>query len=553
VLKTQTKKTATLEIGLFKAHETIKQCGGCHGIYRSDDLKRLVPHGSKYGFNVLVAVGKLMFVECKNEKQIQSGLKRLNIPISIRQIGYLSKKFIVYLAIAHKESRSRINELLSLRGGYILHLDGTCEGDSPHLMSALDEIAQIVLDNVKIPSEKAEEIIPFLQRIRDRHGMPLALVHDMGAGILSAVKAVFPGAPDYICHYHFLQDIGDDLFGFEYGRLRSELRKYGIRSSLRKLAKTLRKEIEEKPDLAQNLDRYLKEEGKADNALPAVQAYLLCNWVLDSNSELGGYGFPFDRAHLVFYKRLKTAKSIVDSLSAKKRQGRAILKVNRSLGQVIRDTDLSTVVNRLEEKAAVFDNLRTAMRISVSSDKKGLNDDGEDGDIETIQRAVEAFRNSDAVRLAAKKDSDYCRMVKQIDKYWEKLFSDPIKVTTANGEQLLILPQRTNNILERFFRDLKRMYRSKSGTQSLNRVLKAMLADTPLVKNLSNPEYVEIILNGHDSFEDRFAEIDQELVRKQMKETKDEGHMSPKMKKALRKGDFVSLLSKKPDVPVMIA
>jgi len=510
-----------------------------------------VPHGSKYGFNVLVAVGKMMFIECKNEKQIQSGLKGLNIPISIRQIGYLSKKFIVYLAIAHKESCSRINELFSLRGGYILHLDGTCEGASAHLMSALDEIAQIVLDNVKIPSEKAEQIIPFLQRIRQRHGMPLALVHDMGAGILSAVKAVFPGAPDYICHYHFLQDIGDDLFGFEYGRLRSELRKYGIRSSLRKLAKTLRKQIEEEPDLARNLDRYLKEE--ADNALPAVEAYLLCNWVLDSNSELGGYGFPFDRAHLVFYKRLKMAKSIVDSMSAKKRQDRAIVKVNRALGQVIGDTDLSTVVNRLEEKVTVFDNLRAAMRISVSSGKKGLNDDGEDGDIETIERAVEVFRNSDAVRLSAEKDSDYARMVKQIDKYWEKLFADPIKVTTASGEPVLILPQRTNNILERFFRDLKRMYRSKSGTQSLSRVLKAMLADTPLVKNLSRPEYVEIILNGHDTLEDRFAEIDQELVRKQMKETKDEEHMSAKMKKTLRKGDFVSLLSKKPDVPVMIA
>jgi hypothetical protein len=96
-----------------------------------------------------------LFVESKNEKQIQTDLKSCNVPISIRQIGYLAKKFIVYLALAHKESRSKIKDLLSLRGGYILHLDGTCEGDSPHLMSALDEIAQIVLDNIKIPSEKA--------------------------------------------------------------------------------------------------------------------------------------------------------------------------------------------------------------------------------------------------------------------------------------------------------------------------------------------------------------------------------------------------------------
>jgi len=33
-------------------------------------------------------------------------------------------------------------------------------------------------------------------------------------------------------------------------------------------------------------------------------------------------------------------------------------------------------------------------------------------------------------------------MVKQIDKYWEKLFADPIMVTTANGEKILVQPQR---------------------------------------------------------------------------------------------------------------
>jgi hypothetical protein len=123
-----------------------------------------------------------LFIECKNEKQIQAELKGKNIPISIRQVGYLAKKFIIYLALAHKESRAKIKDLLLSRGGYILHLDGTCDGDSPHLMSALDEIAQIVLDNIKIPSEKADKIIPFLKRIKQSYGIPLALVHDMGAG-----------------------------------------------------------------------------------------------------------------------------------------------------------------------------------------------------------------------------------------------------------------------------------------------------------------------------------------------------------------------------------
>ena len=533
-----------MEIGRVRFHETIKHCDSCHAIYRCDEPRKLVPHGCRCGFNVLVDVGLALFVECKNEKQIQADLKSRNIAISIRQVGYLAKKFIVYLALSHKESRSKIKDLLSLRGGYILHLDGTCEGDSPHLMSALDEIAQIVLDNIKIPSEKADKIIPFLRRIKDCYGIPFALVHDMGPGILSAVKEVFPGIADYICHYHFLRDIGKDLFGIEYARIRSELSKYSIRPSLGKIVKSLEEKIETQPELSKSLDCYLKEEGKTANVLPRVLAYILSKWILDANSELNGYGFPFDRSHLVFYKRLKTARSIVENLSTKKKKDGYIIKLNRVLGQAINDSNLKTTVGRMEEKVQIFDQLRDMMRIAVADGKKGLNDDGENVDMKTIKEAVTIFRNSDKIKAAVESNVDYKKMVKQIDKYWEKLFADPIMVTTANGEKILVQPQRTNNILERFFRDLKRMYRSKAGTQSLNKVIKAMLADTPLVKNLSNPQYVEIILNGHNTLEDRFAEIDEKLVRQEMKKSVVHRGLSAKMRKVLRKPNLPSLLAK---------
>jgi len=46
------------------------------------------------------------------------------------------------------------------------------------------------------------------------------------------------------------------------------------------------------------------------------------------------------------------------------------------------------------------------------------------------------------------------------------------------------VPQRTNNILERFFWGEKRRGRKKSATASLSKALKATLAETPLVQNL---------------------------------------------------------------------
>jgi hypothetical protein len=42
-----------------------------------------------------------------------------------------------------------------------------------------------------------------------------------------------------------------------------------------------------------------------------------------------------------------------------------------------------------------------------------------------------------------------------------------------------------------------------------------------------------------------------ELVREQMKKAKGEGHMSPKMKKVLRKPDFVPLLGKRHRIPAL--
>jgi hypothetical protein len=81
-------------------------------------------------------------------------------------------------------------------------------------------------------SEKSDGIIPFLEDIKGLFGNPLAIVHDMSKGIIKAVGRVFPGALDFICHFHFLRDIGKDLFGEEYDTIRKILTKHGITGKL---------------------------------------------------------------------------------------------------------------------------------------------------------------------------------------------------------------------------------------------------------------------------------------------------------------------------------
>ncbi len=43
-----------------------------------------------------------------------------------------------------------------------------------------------------------------------------------------------------------------------------------------------------------------------------------------------------------------------------------------------------------------------------------------------------------------------------------------------------------------------------------------MIADTPLVRNLENPQYRKVLLNGQPTLEECFAQIDAQAVRKEM-------------------------------------
>ena len=86
--------------------------------------------------------------------------------------------------------------------------------------------------------------------------------------------------------------------------------------------------------------------------------------------------------------------------------------------------------------------------------------------------------------------------------------------------------------------------RKKSGTNSIAKTIKAMPADMPLIKNLGNPEYVKIILSDRNSLEERFADIDIQKVRKQLRDLQS---TSVRVPKKLRQ------LIRSPDLPQRLA
>lgn len=526
VQKTRVRTLRTLHLGEFFAHETLMHCDQCENstVYTAKDLSRMAPVGAIFGYDVLVFVGKALFLRHRQTEEIIDELLARNIRISPSEVEYLGKKFVVYLALAHKHAAPRIKKAMQQRGGYVLHLDGTLDRREPVLMTGMDSISEIVLGSVKLPSEKAEQIIPFLKAIQKRFGKPLATVHDMGAGILSAVQSVFPNNPDFICHFHFLRDIGNDLLERDYQAIRNRLRKHGISSKLLYRAKRLKTQIDQQPELVDDFIQSLQHTSEPSahiDSIPLISAYSLIQWALAGKKQGDGYGFPFDRTQVVFAKRLRSVYSQLEPIKGIQLRGQwrdniPLCELSLDLKKVASDRGLQKMIVEFEAKAAVFDQLRKAMRIALAGGADGLNSGSDPAVMGPIKKAVTTFRERVTARSDYPSHTGYQKMIGQMDKYWDKLFADPILVQIPAGP-IFVQPQRTNNIMEQFFRDFRRDARRKSGTNSISRTLQSMIADTPLVKNLEKPQYLELLLNGMPSLEDRFAQLDITAVRRELR------------------------------------
>ncbi len=533
IQKTEKRSIITLSIGKIHIHETVKQCKICKKIYAPEQPSQLAPQYGNFGFDVMVYVGKAVFQRHRTENEIAEELQQQNVLISEREVSYLAKKFICYLAVAQQEKIPEIRELIESNGGSCLHFDGTNDGGGPHLIVAIDEREKLVLGSIKASSESTESVSNLLEQVKCGYGNPLALVHDMSKANLSAAQNVFPGIADYVCHFHFLRDIGKDLFGYEEAQIRSILQGNGIKGHLRTLATKLKGFI--------NADQLQWRLGKKTQSLTpeifcrmeeTTIAYLLIEWILDFTEELSGYGFPFDREKLIFIQRMQKVRKLIHALP---HSHGYLQTLQRELDGALENPTLIKHATEMEKKAEHFDQLRKILRIAEPEGSDGLNDDALNCDMTVMKEEVKKFINSKEIQQKCITDLDYSKMVKQIKKYWNKLFTKPITVTTKTGQAVTIQPQRTNNLMERFFREANRDARKRTGGKTLGHVLTTMLADTPLVKNLENKKYEKIILGDCATLAERFAEIEAKQVREKLTQAMQrEDKLHPAVKRIIK-------------------
>jgi hypothetical protein len=134
---------------------------------RSEKLQRIVAPGCNIAYDVIAHIGLARFVECRQCEEIRIELSRhYGIDVPVRTISELTQKFVAYFQIVHRESIRLLRKQMHDRGGYILHIDGTCEEGSCVLLVCLDSLSEQVLESRKISSENHDEVQQVLQGVR---------------------------------------------------------------------------------------------------------------------------------------------------------------------------------------------------------------------------------------------------------------------------------------------------------------------------------------------------------------------------------------------------
>ena len=77
----------------------------------------------------------------------------------------------------------------------------------------------------------------------------------------------------------------------------------------------------------------------------------------------------------------------------------------------------------------------------------------------------------------------------------------------------------------------------------MDRTMRAMLADTPLVKNLDNPTYMDILLDGNENLEQVFAQISPDEIREEAARQSGPDRMLPGFRSLVRMPSLPQLIA----------
>lgn len=330
-------------------------------------------------------------------------------------------------------------------------------------------------------------------------------MHDLRAGLIQAAAEVFPGVPQFVCHFHFAADVGKDLLTAHVDRLRRLFRRARVRPKLGALCRKFKAAtaLEKGEPLVHSLLQASTARDLSKLATPAAieeTVRTLSAWILAFSQSGDGYGFPFDVPYLTLYERIvevhRLVGQVLDSEPMRKRGALSpLVRLREILVVVVNGDDAAefrAIVAELKRDQRIFQRLRQALRICPSGGRAGRNDAGEHRALSSSRHQATLQQLRDSLQRQRGSGRKACQIVvSHLDKYWSYLFGHALK----RGNKRLVVP-RTNNVEESLFRTIKRQCRRLHGRGHLGRDLNQQFEGTPLVLNLRNNSYCETVYHG---------------------------------------------------------
>ena len=523
VQKTGERGGVTMAHGRVRIGVKVWVCAaecGADSARSSTDLSAIFPARATFGFDVIVRVGLERFVHYRQRDEIRGALAAEGVELSDGQISLLGHRFLEYLEALHFARAPALGAALAQDGGWPMHIDATGEDGRGTLLVVYAGWRGWALGAWKVPTERADIIVPRLRQMADRFGPPCAIMRDLGRAVSEAAATFVakrrPTIPILACHMHFLRDVGKDLMRQMHDELRGRFRHFKVQPQLRALARGLGRRLGPALPQARNaVERWLRQNDSGHHLPAGIQGLAvvraLAQWVLDFPSDGFDQGFPFDVPMLDLYDRslevlaalnayLRTAPNDAQVESAAERLHRILRPVNC-------EVPFDRTAGMLRARRGLFHELRDALRLAPKPERPRAAEVSVD--LEQVRHAVKKLTASLRLRRPARGPAREARrgidiVLDHLDRHGPHLWGHAIHL--PRGATRMVA--RTNNDLEGFFRGLKHDERRRSGRKTLTQDLEHLPPAAALARNLTRPDYLEILCGSLADLPAAFAQLD---------------------------------------------
>jgi len=525
VHKTWVRTVRTLAHGRVRVHHTQRYCEHCGRPHAPRAVCELVPPRGTVGYDVIVHVGLARFVQHQQRDEIRARLARQGVELSSGEVSRLSRRFLDYLSALHHLRAPELCAALVADGGWPMHIDATGEDGRGTLLSVYAAWRGWVLGSWKVPTERADVILPRLRQVAARFGAPCAIMRDLGRAVSEAAASLAadyePSIPVLSCHQHFLCDVGTDLMRQAHEALRERFRHFKVTAQLRALARGLGRELGPRlPQAREALARWqqqLAEQGHQLPEGPAGRATVraLAQWVLDFPSDGHDQGFPYDVPQLDLFSRCLEMLRALDAFLRTPPRDRAVRRAAERLHSILRPVQsqvpFEQLARVLRARRSLFERLRDALRLgprrtSLQAARKLGDADDELARARTaIERLAASLRQARPGRgPAADQRRAIDLVLSHLDRHSPSLWGHAIRL--PDGRTRLV--DRTNNALETLFRTFKHGERRRSGRKILTQDLEQIPVVVLFVLNLRHSDYVELLCGLFEQLPAAFAKLD---------------------------------------------